>query len=197
MEELTNHMRVAVYQKAKKGKYYCGDSYYYKETENTFLCALADGLGSGEMAHESSQAVMEVIEQHPTLTIEAIVKKCNEALTGKRGVVLGLLRVDYQRQTYSYASIGNIGVITIDQDGKRHRSIPLAGYLAGFPRKLRVASGIIRKGTKFLMFSDGVNDRLLTANYTRVNVTSIVEQYKEQYGQMRDDDTTLIGMEYE
>ncbi|CDQ21493.1 serine phosphatase [Halobacillus karajensis] len=191
-------MNLSVFQKAKKGNYYCGDSYFYKETDNAFLCALADGLGSGEMARESSKAVMEVIEENPELTVEPLVKKCNEVLVGKRGVVLGILRIDFNALTYSYSSIGNIGVITVDPDGVRNRNIPLAGYLSGYPRSLRITHGKVQKGMVFLMFSDGVNDRRLSSKFTRSKgVEQITEHYKDLYGQSRDDDTTLIAIEYE
>ncbi|WP_241655968.1 SpoIIE family protein phosphatase [Halobacillus litoralis] len=197
MENENTRVNLSVFQKSKKGNYYCGDSYFYKETEEAFLCALADGLGSGEMAMESSQAVMDVIEENPVLTIEALVKKCNEVLVGKRGVVLGILRIDFETHTYSYSSIGNIGVITVEPDGKRNRNIPLAGYLSGYSRSLRVTRGNVQSGMVFLMFSDGVNDRRLSSKLTQTkNVRLITEQYKELYGQKRDDDTTLIAMEY-
>ncbi len=198
MEKENKRVNLSVFQKAKKGNYYCGDSYFYKETDNAFLCALADGLGSGEMARESSKAVMEVIEENPELTVEPLVKKCNEVLVGKRGVVLGILRIDFNALTYSYSSIGNIGVITVDPDGVRNRNIPLAGYLSGYPRSLRITHGKVQKGMVFLMFSDGVNDRRLSSKFTRSKgVEQITEHYKDLYGQSRDDDTTLIAIEYE
>lgn len=190
-------VNLSVFQKAKKGKYYCGDSYFYKETEDAFVCALADGLGSGEMARESSQAVMDVIEDNPDLTLEPLVKKCNEVLVGKRGVVLGILRIDFNALTYSYSSIGNIGIITVDPDGKRNRNIPLPGYLSGYIKKLRISYGKIQEGMVFLLFSDGVDDRKLSSHLTHTNnMQQITEQYKELYGQTRDDDITLIAMEY-
>ncbi|MFG6150405.1 PP2C family serine/threonine-protein phosphatase [Halobacillus sp. B23F22_1] len=197
MESELSKVAVSIYQKAKKGNYYCGDSYYYKETDKEFVCALADGLGSGELASDSSQAVMDMIEKYPDLSIESIIKKCNEALLGKRGVVLGILKIDFYQNTYSYSSIGNIGVITIDREGHRSRNIPLAGYLAGYPRKLRVSHGKAEEGMVFLMFSDGVHDRKLSAKHTSTrNVKVITEQYKEFYGESRDDDTTLIALKY-
>ncbi len=198
MEKESKRVNLSVFQKAKKGNYHCGDSYFYIETEDGFLCALADGLGSGELAKESADAVMKVIQWNPDLGIEALVKKCNQALVGKRGVVLGILRIDFHTGTYSYSSIGNIGVITIDADGKRSRNIPLAGYLAGYPRTLRVARGKAEKGMFFLMFSDGVNDRRLSSELTRTrSVEQITHRYQELYGQFREDDTTLIVMEYD
>ncbi|WP_163528484.1 SpoIIE family protein phosphatase [Halobacillus ihumii] len=192
-----NQVAVSVYQKAKKGNYYCGDSYFHMETDDAFICALADGLGSGELAKDSSQAVMEVIEEFPNQEIEYIIKKCNEVLLGKRGVVLGILRIDLKQQTYSYSSIGNIGIITLAKDGKRNRNIPLSGYLAGYPKRLKVTRGQVESGMIFLLFSDGVTDRRLSVKNTNTHdIHFIIEQYKELYGQFRDDDTTLIAMEY-
>ncbi|UOR10311.1 SpoIIE family protein phosphatase [Halobacillus amylolyticus] len=197
MDAKHKHVAVSVYQKAKKGNYYCGDSYFYKETDDAFICALADGLGSGELAKESSQAVMDVIEKFPALEVESIIKKCNDALLGKRGVVLGILRIDFTHQIYSYSSIGNIGVITLERGGKRQRNIPLAGYLAGYTRKLKVTRGDVKPGMIFLLFSDGVSERRLSLKHTNSHdIHLITEQYKELYGQSREDDTTLIAMEY-
>ncbi|UOQ44341.1 SpoIIE family protein phosphatase [Halobacillus salinarum] len=197
MEEDSKHVTISVYQEPKKGNYYCGDSYYYNETEDAFICALADGLGSGELASESSKAVMEVMEEYPNLEVEALVRKCNESLTGKRGVVLGVLRIDLNTKTYSYSSIGNIGVIIVNKDGTRTRNIPLAGYLAGFPRKLKVSRGVVHSGMIFLMFSDGVNERNLSVRDTITqDINKITQRYKDLYGGTRDDDTTLIAMEY-
>src|SRR5690554_6076169 len=104
-------MQVAVYQKPKKGRYYCGDSYFYLETENEFLCAIADGLGSGEYAMESSQIVIDIIRKNGNKPIDTIIKQCNEQLFGKRGTVLGVLKIDFRTRVYSFSSIGNIGIV--------------------------------------------------------------------------------------
>src|SRR5690625_4795430 len=117
-------VQVAVYQKAKSNNYYCGDSYFYTETENEFVCALADGLGSGEFAKESSQAVIDIIRNNINATVEQLVKKSNEQLVGKRGVVLGILKINFEAQSYSFSSIGNIGIMTITNCKKKKRNIP-------------------------------------------------------------------------
>ena len=67
-----------------------------------FICALADGLGSGEFAKDSADAVMEEIENYADESIETIVKKCNEVLVKKRGVVLGIIKLDFTTKIYFY-----------------------------------------------------------------------------------------------
>src|SRR5690625_5825620 len=94
----SKNVDVSVYQKVKQGNSECGDSYFYHQDDDYFVCALADGLGSGELARESSRAVVDVIESNPLMSITEIIKRSNEALFGKRGVVLGVLKIDLKNQ---------------------------------------------------------------------------------------------------
>jgi len=191
------HVEVSVYQKPKKGNYYCGDSYLYKETDKEFICALSDGLGSGEYAKESSQAVMDVIDEHVDEPIEKIIKECNKTLSNKRGAVLGLLRINFQEEWYSFTSIGNIGIIVIPPKGKRKRNIPSAGYLTGYHRPYKVTHDTLSHGMLFFMFSDGVNERTLSSKtFVSKNLDQIMEDFKHQQHDAIDDDTTFIAMRY-
>ncbi|SDK31350.1 SpoIIE family protein phosphatase [Sediminibacillus albus] len=197
MAEFDKNMRVAVYQEAKKGNYYCGDSYYYQETDNEFICALADGLGSGEHAKESSQAVMDVVEENIHADVEQLIKICNERLVGKRGVVLGVLKINFLNDSYSFSSIGNIGIMTITDDQEKKRSIPNSGYLGGYRRPFKVFEGKMDPGMIFIMFSDGVNAMDLSAKYfLGKDVDRITETYSSLVGENKNDDTTLIAMKY-
>ncbi|UFT99829.1 SpoIIE family protein phosphatase [Radiobacillus kanasensis] len=195
--KVRKHMDVSIFQQAKKGNYYCGDSYYYKETEDGFVCALADGLGSGEFAKESSQAVIQAIEQNKDVSLDQLIKICNKELTGKRGVVLGILKVDYLSHTFSFTSIGNVGVMTVTSSGVKKRSIPNSGYLAGFPRPFKVTEGQLEEDLVFILFTDGVNDRDLSSSYFMVkDVQRITETYRSVCGTNEKDDTTLIAIKY-
>lgn len=191
------HMQLSVYQKAKKGNYYCGDSYYFKETEDEFICALADGLGSGEEAKESSQAVMDIIEDNDYATVEQLIKLCNKELIGKRGVVLGVLKINFSKRTYTFSSIGNIGIMTISADSVKKRNIPQNGYLGSYPRKLKVVHETFLEDMVFVMFSDGVTSKDLSYKFfLEKDVTKITELFSHSLDPNRHDDTTLIVMRY-
>jgi phosphoserine phosphatase RsbX len=193
-----NIVDVSVFQKAKKGKYHCGDSYFYKETEKEFVCAIADGLGSGEFAKESSQIVIDIIRDNSSTRIENLIEKCNEQLQGKRGVVLGVLKIDFMSGTYSFSSIGNICIMTISDDKKRKRNIPNAGYLAGYHRPFKVVQETLDDKMNFVMFSDGVSDKELSKKYlTNQDVTTITKTFEYISEPDRDDDTTLIAIRYD
>ncbi|TFJ92089.1 indirect negative regulator of sigma-B activity [Lentibacillus salicampi] len=192
-------METAVFQKAKKNQYYCGDSYFYIETDDEYVCALADGLGSGEFAKESSEIVISIIRENTNVTVEQLIKKCNQQLSGKRGAVIGILRIDFRIHQYSFSSIGNIGVVTMTEDGKRKRSIPNAGYLAGYHRSFKVVTDKLDQQTRFILFSDGVTDKDLSQRFLlNKDVHQVVQSFAGYVDEdVRADDTTLIAIRYE
>ncbi|MFC0523696.1 SpoIIE family protein phosphatase [Pontibacillus salicampi] len=198
MNSENSRVEIAIHQEPKKGNYYCGDSYFYQETDQEFVCALADGLGSGEYALESSKAVMETIQEYIHHSIDTIITKCNEVLSNKRGAVLGLLRMNFEEQRYSFTSIGNIGIITMTPDGKKKRNIPTAGYLSGYPRQYRVTKDQLSPGLLFFMFSDGVNERTLSSKtFISQNPDNIMSSFRLQHATPNEDDTTFIAMKYQ
>lgn len=184
---------VSTYQREKKGNYYCGDSYYYYQEDDYFICALADGLGSGELAYESSQAVMDVIKDNPWLPIDSLIKRLNQVLIGKRGVVLGILRIDLNKGVFKYASIGNIGLMAIASDGIKKRNIPMSGYLGSYPREIKKLNGFLTDGMMFVLFSDGVLPKDLTHDlFQQKEPSDITAIFEEKMDRNLEDDTTLI-----
>ncbi|GAA4075033.1 indirect negative regulator of sigma-B activity [Amphibacillus indicireducens] len=192
-----NRVDVSVYQKVKQGNVVCGDSYYYYQDENHFLCVVVDGLGSGFFAHESSQAVVDVIKSDPLRPTTEIIELSNRRLTGKRGVVLGMLRLDLKTLQFTYSSIGNIGLMTITSEGIKKRNIPMSGYLGGYPRQAKVVSGVFTSNTIFVMFSDGVQSNELTHHLFRESsAEAVTDAFRFHMDQSRDDDTTLAVIKY-
>ncbi|WP_054754801.1 SpoIIE family protein phosphatase [Piscibacillus salipiscarius] len=182
----------------QKGNYYSGDSYYYVEFDDFFIAVLADGLGSGELARKSSSAVINIVKENPHDSLDDLLTKCNEVFFNNelRGCVIGLLKVDYKQQTYSYVSFGNIGIIIVTE-GKKKRNIPVSGYLSGIPINSKVHSGELTHNAVFFMFSDGVNERQLTNEfYKHKSMSRTIEWYTLQQKLSMEDDTTLIAMRY-
>ncbi|GAB3045239.1 SpoIIE family protein phosphatase [Virgibacillus ainsalahensis] len=188
---------VSVFQRPKKGNYYCGDSFFYNESEEQFICAIADGLGSGEYAKESSQIVIDIIKGNVHATVEQLVKYCNKKLFGKRGVVIGILKLDFSSRMVSFSSIGNIGLLTVDKKQKKKRNIPNGGYLAGYHRPFKVVQQKLEPETNFIIFSDGVSDKDLSQQYLlNKDVQQVTKSFELMSDKIRHDDTTLIAMRY-
>lgn len=190
---------ISIFQKPKSGNKCNGDSNFYKETDNNFICALVDGLGSGEYANESAEIVTDVIRKNDRDSLEKLLMKANEQLVGKRGVVIGILQLDFQQETYSFSSIGNIGIMVITKDGKKKRNIPSVGYLSGSKPNFKVMREKLEPSTNFIMFSDGVKDKELTklnGSCNSTDVTCITKAYEHISEEIRKDDTTLIAIHY-
>jgi len=193
---LENKIELAVYQQQKIGEIFCGDSYYYDSFDEQFICVIVDGLGSGREAAKASQMAIQTIKEHKELQTKQIVKIISQKMAGQRGVVLGILRLDFANQRYSFESIGNIGLlITCDQQKKR--TLPNAGYLAGYYPNLHVSKGVLDKSMNFILFSDGVRDEELANHvFYHHDVHSIIATFNQIHGQDRIDDTTLIAIHY-
>ncbi|HET7579587.1 MAG TPA: hypothetical protein VFK33_09920, partial [Bacillales bacterium] len=56
-------MEVSAFQEAKTGQVDCGDSYFVTETNEYFICVLADGLGSGKGARRSSERAVSIVKE--------------------------------------------------------------------------------------------------------------------------------------
>lgn len=197
MSLLSEKIAVATYQKPKKGNTFCGDSYFYHEIDNKFICALADGLGSGEFAEESSKTVINVVKNNPDISDKELAKLCTKELMGQRGVVLGILIIDYNTDIFRFLSIGNIGLRTITSMKKKNRNIPNSGYLGGYQREFKEMKGTAEPDMKFILFSDGVADKELTLDYfLNSNVDQMISTFESTIEMPRSDDTTLIAIKY-
>lgn len=191
-------MEVSVFQEAKIGNHCNGDCFFYKETDKQFISVLADGLGSGKDAKESSEAVINVMENHYAEPIDHLIKRCNHQLMHKRGAVLGILKIDFIEHTYSLTSIGNIGITLIHTNGKKKRTIPTPGYLPGYGHPYKINREKLETGQTFLMYSDGVDERkLLTGMSNFEDVAGITNTYAKFHEEKQTDDTTLMAMRYD
>ena len=187
---------VAVYQKAKNNNEYCGDSYYYKETEDEFICVLADGLGSGKYAKESSQAVIDIVESNYNAPVDTLIKMFQQSLIGKRGVVFGLLRLDLKSKQYTFYSIGNVSVMAFSPTFGKKFHIPESGYLGGYTKPVKEVEADLEEGTVIVMFSDGVRAQALSSkSIIGKNVDAIIDYYSTMHNAQKEDDATLIAME--
>src|SRR5699024_4701689 len=89
-------------------------------------------------------------------------------------------KIDFDKRRYSFSSIGNIGVLTIPQNGKKKRNIPDPGYLAGYHRDFKVVTDKLDSAMNFVIFSDGVTDADLSQSFfLNSDVGRIAKAYEE------------------
>ncbi len=151
------YLDVFVYQEAKKGNNECGDTYFTFMNEHYFLCAIADGLGNGPIARQSSEIIPIILAEHHNETIDELLLRCNKLMLNKRGAAVAIVKVDFTQKTIEYSCVGNIKFyMTRKDDSKMIYPLPVMGYLSGRPQKLRTQKYDYKPDDLFLLHSDGV-----------------------------------------
>ncbi|GER68492.1 phosphoserine phosphatase RsbX [Weizmannia acidilactici] len=179
------------FQTTKAGRELCGDAYFMKATDDNFLCVLADGLGSGEYAYYSSQAVARAVKEQSDEDVEALMKACNRALYRKRGAAVAILKVCFQTRKFVYSCVGNIRFYMYSPSGRLTYPLPITGYLSGKPQHFKTETFDYESNSKFIIHSDGVKERDVKAFLKKCeSIELIADQLKKQ--QAMDDDATFI-----
>jgi negative regulator of sigma-B (phosphoserine phosphatase) len=194
-----NKMRTSVFQQPKKGESCCGDSYYMVETDEYFLCAVADGLGSGPEARSASEKAVTVVKENPADDVGVLMTKCNQALRSGRGAVLSLFKIHFRDNRLMFAGVGNIRFVFYPPNEKAVYPIPSVGFLSGKRLSVRVQSFLYPEDSSFVIYSDGLTVKsprypsamLKTANPEEISqrVAAMVNDDPEQ----PDDVTFIVG----
>lgn len=190
--ESNEHMQALVYQLPKEGKAVCGDSFYFHATDETMVCALADGLGSGAMAQESSAVISEVVEEHGHEEVASLMERCNQELKHKRGATVAILKADFRTRTIAYSSVGNIRFILYAPSDKYIHPLPVTGYMSGKPQTYKTFTYTYEKGSRFIMYSDGLEVPALRSYLKQHHTPGDMSNQLESYTLMGKDDLTYI-----
>jgi phosphoserine phosphatase RsbX len=192
-ETVTDGLEVLLYQASKKGKSCCGDSYIVIIEDDYALLALADGLGSGDSARESSATIKSVIEAYHHEDVYSLLNRCNESLKNMRGAAVAIAKIYFSAQEVVYACVGNIRFLTLSPSGKVHYPLPKAGYLSGKPQTFLIQRFPYVLNSIFLMNTDGIQSisskELTLYQYNLQLLVNVIKQ-RNNY---EDDATVLVG----
>jgi phosphoserine phosphatase RsbX len=189
-----DNLEVLAHQTAKEGKSQCGDGYFFTATDEYFVCVLADGLGSGQYAHEASSAVIQVVEENHQQDVDTLMKLCNNVLIQKRGAAVSVFKVDLINKEFVYSCVGNIRFFLYSAAGKLTYPLPVTGYLSGRPQVFNTQRFNYESKSKFLIHSDGFNiSGVKTLLKSFMPIDCIAEEIKSKYSNTTDDSTFIIG----
>ena len=194
IENLKNKLELLAHQTTKEGNFECGDGYYYKATDEYFICVLADGLGSGKHAHEASSAVVSVVKQNHEEDVDTLMKYCNKILFQKRGAAVSILKVYFQSREFVYSCVGNIRFFLYSPQGKLTYPLPVTGYLSGKPQVFHTQRFSYQSESKFLIYSDGFDihgAKSLLQGYR--STQAIANEIRRNNSNSMDDATFIVG----
>ncbi|MCM3588738.1 protein phosphatase 2C domain-containing protein [Mesobacillus maritimus] len=194
IQNLKDKLELFVHQTTKAGNDECGDSYYYKVTDDYFICVIADGLGSGKYAHEASAAVVAEVEQYHHEDLDSLMARCNKVLYQKRGAAVSVLKVYFKEKEFVYSGVGNIRFYLYSPEGKLTYPLPVSGYLSGKPQVFHTQRFSYEPESKFLIYSDGYDihgARNLLQKYR--STLAIAHEIKQNHINSMDDATFILG----
>lgn len=192
LECSNQHIQAIASQVPKGGNVFNGDSIFMEVTNEYFICAVCDGLGSGEYAFYSSDAVRKEVEKYHDQDMDVLIEYCNQAVKDKRGATLSILKVNFLQGTFTYSTVGNIQFVLSCPSGKFIYPLPIRGYLSGRPLKYRSETYSYEKGSKFIIHTDGL---VITDIKSLACSTSSIEEiynYIDNHAKTGKDDLTYI-----
>ena len=137
------------------GERKCGDSVATRRAGTQDFYMVCDGLGHGAKAAVAATAARSAFLRARKTDPAAILGDVGEALEGTRGAVAAVVRLDRSIGRLSYAAIGNITTIVV-QNGRAKRLPVRDGLLGGRqsrPHEERIATN---SDAVLIMHSDGL-----------------------------------------
>lgn len=135
-----------------------GDGYLICQSRNTVLFAVSDGSGSGQEASVATEICLSALGQEREFDLETEFQHCHDALKGSRGVALGIVIVDFARDLFAWAAVGDIdGLLVRSAVDKPNESMIQRGGVLGvsLPR-LQQNQHDLQADDVILLTSDGI-----------------------------------------
>jgi len=178
--------------RAKQGQSISGDIYVVREyAEGQVLISIIDGLGGGSEAERAARLAAQLLEQHPDLPLQELIRRSHTALHSTRGAVIGLLRLEQASNQATYVGIGNIGVQVYSR--QPIKPISKNGILGFRMPSLLELRYVYDPGDIFVLYSDGVSSSFAQDNKIDIKQPPqrMTEQILETYGKHSDDATVV------
>jgi len=177
-----------------QGENCCGDAYLVQQDSDIGIVALIDGLGHGIEAAYAANRAVELLTQNKNLSGISSIKLLHEQLRSTRGIVLGLIIINFSANQLNYWGIGNIQV---QIRSEITCSLVSASGVVGFrlPKHLINRQYPFYPGDYLLMLTDGIQinwewpDALISNSGTPSQIAAFLG---DNYAKSEDDTTILV-----
>src|SRR4051812_30355031 len=88
------------------GETVSGDLYLVKKLEDGALLAVVDGVGHGGEAIAAALTATMVLEREAGTPLPMLVQECHKRMTGTRGAVMTLARINASDNTLEWLAVG-------------------------------------------------------------------------------------------
>jgi anti-sigma regulatory factor (Ser/Thr protein kinase) len=172
-----------------------GDGWIGAEVDGKKLeILLADGLGHGPAAENASTAATDCALRHVGLAPGKILEFAHTALRSTRGAAVGIAHITADRDTLSFAGVGNtVGAVCDGEQAKR--VVSYDGTLGLQVRKIQEFTYAYPKSAVFVLHTDGIGTGWDLARYPgllRRHPAIIAGILYRDFSRRKDDATILV-----
>jgi len=135
---------------------FCGDAWVASERPSGLRLLVVDGLGHGYGAYEASKAALEIAAAHLEDSALHLLERLHAGLRSTRGAAVAVAEIDSERQTVTYAGLGNVAGSVIAISGPRRQMVSYNGTAGHNAHKLRDLSYPWAQDSLVILHSDGL-----------------------------------------
>ena len=179
------------------GEDVCGDLHLVKAVTGGVLLAVVDGLGHGNEAIAAAQAALAILERYEEEPPNALFKRCHEALTQMRGVVMTVARLHSRESRLTWLGVGNVEAVLLRAGSPAttpaERVLLRSGIVGFHLPALRSNAVTIAPDDLLIFATDGITAGFTEAVFHRQAPQHIAERVLERHFKGSDDGLVLVA----
>ncbi len=182
-------LEVAHLSRPAVGEVHNGDAVFVRTEGEQRLFAVIDGLGHGPAAEAAAGICTDFLATASLSSgLTAIMQGMHKVARGTRGTAACLCLMDGHK--LSACSVGNVELLSIGASVPMLQSPGVVGVRLA---RLRVAETTVTRGTRLVLYTDGIIKRFARDEIRRLPATTACEHLMAGFSTDADDATVLIA----
>lgn len=180
------------------GERECGDQYLVAGFSGGALVAVIDGLGHGERAAEAAKQAVELLAEHASESVVALMQLCHDKLRRMRGVVMTLASFSEAHSTITWLGVGNVECMLLrpgEQNAKPASPLLRGGIVGDRLPPLMPATVPVQQGDLLLLATDGIASAFIRDLRYPGEPQRLVSHLFSQYAR-NTDDALILGVQW-
>lgn len=189
--------QVAILGRPCEGERESGDDAAFVRHDDSLTIGVVDGLGHGILARDVAAPAAALLRSRAELSPVEILRAVDEALSGARGAVMAVARVDRMLAQFEHAGVGDVRT-HLYRPRECHRFSQVPGVLGAAEqrgRKWVIEREPMQNHDVIVMFSDGLTTRVDISGelqLLRRHPIVIAAHLLEKFGRSNDDALVLV-----
>jgi serine/threonine protein phosphatase PrpC len=179
------------------GEVVSGDAFVVRPAADGYVLAVADGLGHGPEASVAANVAIAAATHPGEDSPSVLLRRCHEACSRTRGVVMTVVHVDTVRNAICWAGVGNVETVLMRSrlsGPSRRETAMLPGGVVGVALpKLNEQTYDIEPGDLLALATDGVRGEFVNELTTLATPSKMTALIIDRHHLKADDALVLVA----